>query len=157
MSPKIINQLSLLRIAVAYLGESKKWWRSDFYKPDSEIFIDFVFPKSKHANIIASFEVASSEIGKHVGVNYYHLFRLGIKNEELIYRSIQEMEVNIKSDEEALEMLKQISEGIGIDESPGPKNIGSIEQLFEGDIVAVMAAEFFAAFKDNYKVYPYLN
>ena len=62
----------------------------------------------------------------------------------------------IESDEDALKVLEDRAGDLSIDGNSGPKNIGSVNGL-NNDIIQVIAAEYFHAFKNDYKVHPYLN
>lgn len=157
MNKKLLFDIAKLRVSVAYLGEINHWWSSNFFKPDAVEFVKYILPRSKKANIISSFDVACAEMDKNVGANYYHLFRFGIKNEELLFRTIQELDYDIISEQEALETLEKLSNNLGIEGTPGPKNIGNIEQILSSDTISVFASEFLNAFINKYKVYPYLN
>lgn len=157
MNKDNIIKLCEIRIAIALLGEKKAFWNSEFYHEDSKSFLDYIFPRSKNANVFASFEVASAEIDKHIGANYFHVFRLGVKNEELLFRTIEEQNISLDNEDKAFKVLEKYSEGMSIETSSGPKNIGNIDHLFDGDLISVIAAEYLHAFKGSYQVFPYLN
>ncbi len=150
------TNIAKLRVAVAILGESKGWWKTIFFDSNSDAFLDYIFPKSKKANQISACDVVQKIIDQKVGANNYHLFRLSINYEEQIHSLLKKGEVTISSVDNAFHTLKEISEGLSVDQNPGPKNIGSIDQLDQTTIQA-FAAEHLSAFQNDYQIYPYLN
>jgi hypothetical protein len=119
--------------------------------------MSYAFPKSKKIQSNAALDALRFSIDKEVGSNYYHLFRFPISVEEMIYKNSYPSISNLfDSENSALELLSIMSNGLIIDYRPGPKNIGSIDQL-DDDIIQVFSAEYLNAFKNNYKVHPYLN
>jgi len=149
-------KLAKLRIAVALLGEENSWWGTKFFKEESNAFLDYIFPRSKKAKQICSSDVVQKIVDQKVGANHYHLFRLSINHEEHIHGLLKKDEIRIKNVDEAFKVLQEISEGLSVDQTPGPKNIGSLDQLDQNAIQA-FAAEYLHAFMNNYQVYPYLN
>lgn len=150
------KKLAKLRVSVAMLGESKGWWNTIFFNPDSDVFLGYIFPKLKKANQICACDVVQKVIDQKVGANHYHSFRLSINHEEQIHHLLKKEEIEVNSVDEALKTLVDISDGLSVDQTPGPKNIGSIDQL-DQNIIQAIAAEYLAAFKNEYEVYPYLN
>lgn len=157
MKKDFINQIIELRQAVAYLGEKKSWWNSKFYDNSSKDFLSYIFPKSRNTQYACSTVSSRDFIDNEVGANYYHLFRLPMLVEELINKNeIDRSFKLIESDEDALKVLEDRAGDLSIDGNSGPKNIGSVNVL-NNDIIQVIAAEYFHAFKNDYKVHPYLN
>ena len=157
MKSAIINDIIELRQAVAFLGEKKSWWTSKFYDSSSKDFLAYIFPKSKNTQYTCSTVSSRDFIDNQVGANYYHLFRLPMLVEELINKNeIDRSFKLIESEEDALEILSYRAGDLSIDGNSGPKNIGSVDVL-NNDIIQVIAAEYFHAFKNDYKVHPYLN
>ena len=157
MKTDIIRNIIELRQAVAYLGEKKEWWNSKFYDNSSKDFLSYIFPKSKNTQYACATVSTRDFIDNQVGANYYHLFRLPMLVEELINKN--EIDASFKlieSDEDALNVLAYRSGDLSTDGNSGPKNIGSVE-ILNDDIIQVLAAEYFHAFKNDYKVHPYLN
>jgi hypothetical protein len=157
MKSAIINDIIEIRQAVAFLGEKKSWWNTKFYDSSSKDFLSFIFPKSKNTQFACAIIATRDYIDNEVGANYYHLFRLPVSIEELINKN--ELESNFKlieSEDQALLVLENIAGGISSDGNIGPKNIGSVD-ILSNDIVQVIAAEYFHAFTNDYKVHPYLN
>lgn len=157
MKSAIINDIIELRQAVAYLGEKKSWWNSKFYDSSSKDFLTYIFPKSKNTQYACATVSTRDYIDNQVGANYYHLFRLPMLIEELINKNeIDASFKSIESEEDALNVLANRSGELSSDGNSGPKNIGSVD-TFNNDIIQVIAAEYFHAFKNDYRVHPYLN
>lgn len=143
-----------LRSIVAKYGEDQNWWPSSFFKDFSKTSIDYDFPRLNNAPLILATDLIRNVIDRKVGNHKYHLFRLGIKYEEVIHQKLLNSELDLEFD---LTELESISNFISVNIKPGPKNIGSIQDLEEDGTLQIMAAEYLAAFKNNYEVHPYLN
>lgn len=153
----ITEQLLKLRISVAHLGETNKWWKSSFFKEDSNTFLDYIFPKLNNSKIISASNLVRQVIDQKVGAHYHHLFRLGINYEEQIHRKLLASELKDFNNDDLLNILEGISQGLIVKKSEGPKNIGAIQDLESEGTVQILAAEYLSAFKNNYQVHPYLN
>lgn len=157
MQEKIIEDIVKLRASVAFLGEKNDWWQTKFFDSSSEDFLAYIFPRSKNTQLTQAIEAIQHKVDSEVGANYYHLFRLKITYEELIKSKINSASLEtITTKEAAEEILSKMADGVAVDEAPGPKNIGSIDELDES-LVQAFAAEYLAAFKSGYVVHPYLN
>lgn len=157
MKRDLIDKIINLRNVVAYLGEKKTWWNSQFYESSSKAFLSYVFPKSKNTEFSCSSRSARNFVDNQVGATYYHLFRLPLSVEELIDKNQKTALVKtIDSEETAINLLFEISNGLATDENKGPINIGSTDQLNE-EMLQVFASEYLNAFKNNFQVHPYLN
>jgi len=157
MEKNLINNIIDLRAAVSFLGEKKAWWNSNFYESSSKDFLTYIFPKSKNTQFSCSNISTRNFIDKEVGANYFHLFRLTISMEELISSTEKKTTIiDIKSEENALKILTELAYNSSTDGNSGPKNIGSVDQM-NIEILKVFAAEYLNAFKNDYKVHPYLN
>lgn len=153
----IPDQILKLRIAVAQLGEKNNWWKSSFFVDSSSTFLDYIFPKLKNPQIIGASDLIRQVIDHKVGAHYHHLFRLGINYEEQVHRKLLSSELKNYQTEDLLNILEEISQGLIVGKSEGPKNIGAIQDLENEGTIQVMAAEYLSAFKNNYQVHPYLN
>jgi len=143
-----------IRKIVAIAGEEKDWWPSSFFKESSKTFIDYDFPKLNNADLILATDLIRNIVDSKVGSHKYHLFRLGTKYEEKIHQKLLSDKLDSSFD---LFELEKISNAIAVNNKPGPKNIGSLQDLEADGTLQVMAAEYLAAFKNNYEVHPYLN
>ncbi len=81
-----------------------------------------------------------------------HLFRFPQSDEqELFKESLSENNFNVVA------MLEELAEGVAIETSLGPINIGSISELDDKILLNSFAHHYAEAFKNNYKTYPYLT
>lgn len=157
MQEKILENIVKLRASVAYLGEKNEWWQTKYFDSSSKGFWAYIFPRSKNPQLTQASEAIQHKVDAEVGANYYHLFRLKITYEELIKSKIDSAPLDeITTKEVAEEILAEVAAGVAVDEAPGPKNIGSIDELDES-LIQAFAAEYLAAFKSGYVVHPYLN
>jgi hypothetical protein len=156
MNPDIVKKLSQLRVSIAMIGETKKWWNTKFFDSTSNTFVNYIFPRSENANKIIAGEIIQRIIDEKVGANHYHLFRLSINQEEEIHKFLKSENIDVKNTNDAFQILEDISEELSIDKTPGPKNIGTIEQ-FDNNVIQAFAAEYLAAFRNDYETYPYLK
>ena len=157
MNKNIIKDLTGIRVAVGILGEKYHWWNTNFFDKNSQSFFDYIFPKSGSAFQICACDAIQHHLDNKVGANYYHLFRLPIQFENSINNYIRSEALDIKNEEDAKTILQQISESMSVSKAPGPKNIGSIDQLEDASTAKVFAAEYLAAFQNSYETFPYLN
>ena len=157
MNKIVAQDLARIRVAVGLLGEKHHWWKTKFYDTNGQSFFDYIFPKSNSAFQICACDAIQNHLDHKVGANYYHLFRLPIQFENSINNYIRSEALDIKNEEDAKTILQQISESMSVSKSPGPKNIGSIDQIGDGSTAKVFAAEYLAAFQNSYETYPYLN
>jgi hypothetical protein len=157
MKESVLKEVLILRTAVGYLMEEKKWWYSNFFEPTSADFLAYIFPKSIKKQSNFYLEAIRHSVDAEVGANYYHLFRLPVQGEEKLYRKVRlGLNETVSSSESAFDALKKLAGGLLVDQHQGPINIGSSEQLNE-DVIQVIAAHYLSAFENNYKVHPYLN
>lgn len=156
MNHNILEQISQLRLSVGYLMEEKKWWHSHFFEPTSTDFLAYIFPKSIKQNSDFYLEAIRYSVDAEVGANYYHLFRLPIHVEENLYKkaSIGAQEI-VSNKENAIEILRKLTEDLSVEQNQGPINVGSSEHLNE-DLIQAIAAHYLSSFENNYKVHPYL-
>lgn len=156
MKKKLLEQISQLRIAAGYMMEKQSWWNTSFFSDTAKDFLSFPFPKSINRNTSFYLEPIRYLIDEEVGANYYHLYRLPVEIEEQLHKTNFTDEKLIESEEAALEILQQLSEGLSVDTSQGPVNIGASDNL-NRDTIQAFAGHYYNAFKNNYKVHPYLN
>ena len=137
--------------------EENKWWHSHFFESTSNNFLAYIFPKSIKQSSEFYLETIRHSVDAEVGSNYYHLFRLPVQLEEKLYkRAYFSADETLSRGENALEVLRNLSEDLSVEHHHGPINIGSSEHLNE-DVIQAMAAHYLSAFEYNYKVHPYLN
>ncbi|GEM_PF-1388632 len=157
MEESVLKKVLILRSAVGFLMEDKKWWHSNFFEETSTDFLAYIFPKSVKQQSNFYLEAIRHSVDAEVGANYYHLFRLPVQGEEKLYKIVS-LDSNkiVSSSESALEVLKKLTGDLFVDQHQGPINIGSSEQLSE-DVIQVIAAHYLSSFENDYKVHPYLN
>ena len=154
MNEKSLQAIVNLRKAVSFLGENKNWWNSSFHDSSSADFLSYIFPKTAKTKGQFSNFSARHFLDAQVGANHYHLFRFPVLLEEALTKS--KSELVIQSEDDAIESLKEIADGLSVDNNPGPKNIGTSDKV-NTDLLQVFAAEYYAAFTNGFQVHPYLN
>lgn len=153
----MLENIIKLRNAIGYMMEKENWWHSEFFSTSSNEFLEYVFPKSLDLNRSFYLDVFRNNIDQEVGANYYHFFRLPIQIEEKLFMINDSNNFEFKENEEnALILIKNMSEGLVVNSKQGPVNIGSTEEI-DNDLVKVFAAHYLSAFRNSYKVHPYLN
>lgn len=157
MNEQILKKIKDLRSLIGYLAEKKVWWETNFFDTSSLNFLSYSFPKlTRERN---DFYLYSTKylIDNEVGSNYYHLFRLPLQIEEKLHKTQYiGNEVSFTNIDEALKILRGISEDLLIEPNEGPINVGSSE-LIDKDTIQTIAAHYLSAFEKDYKVHPYLN
>ena len=155
MKDGVLEQIKQVRIAVGFLIEKNSWWHTNFFAPTSKDFLSYIFPKSTNDYCGFHLEAMRYALDSEIGANYYHLFRLPVEIEEQLYKGSYDLAV-IESEEHALRILEDNSGGLNVEYNIGPVNIGAVSPLNK-DIVQVISAQYYSAFKNDYKVHPYLN
>ncbi|WP_373707971.1 BrxE family protein [Kaistella sp.] len=156
MKEDVSIKINRLRLAVGYMIENKKWWNTEFFAPESRDFLTFIFPKSTKHGADHFVQALRFSTDNEVGSNYYHLFRLPIELEEQIYKTNSAEKVTIENEQQAVKLLKELSDGLNVENNTGPINIGSADHIGE-DTVQTFAAQYYRAFLNNYQIHPYLN
>lgn len=157
MNNFILNNIINLRLTVGYLIEEKKWWHSQFFEPSSNDFLAYIFPKSNKQKSDFYLNAIRYSIDAEVGSNYYHLFRLPIHLEEKTYKLANTISEDLMSDKQSpIEVLRNLTNDLSVEQHQGPINIGSSTELNE-DVIQAFAAHYLSAIENNYKVHPYLN
>ena len=157
MKEELLENIIKLRFAVGFLIEKQKWWNTNFFSPTSGDFLNYIFPKSTSNNSNYFLNSIRHSIDSEVGANYYHLFRLPIELEEQLHKINKNFDLSLINNEEtALNTLKESANNLTVERNEGPVNIGTSTQLNK-DIMQAISAQYYSAFKNNYKVHPYLN
>ena len=156
MKEELLERIMKLRIAVGYMIEKQAWWHTKFFAPSSNDFLAYIFPKSAKENSAFFLDAIRFSVDSEVGANYYHLFRFPVELEEKLNQIHLSKEEPLNSEEKALKVLQQLSDGLSVENNNGPINIGSSDQL-GSDTIQAIAAQYYSAFMNNYKVHPYLN
>jgi len=166
MNDTFLNQITLLRFLVGYLGEKSQhgWWQSDFLSSTSEPFLSPVFSKTmKMAQYFGVTEAAAiihdERIGKGSGV--YHLFRLPAYIEQDIHNDLIEQGDELpfsdylSSANIALNELSRHSSGNVDSQTAGPVFLGDTEDLHDAAKWQKVSAHYLNGFRREQKVFPY--
>jgi hypothetical protein len=156
MKVKLLESIMKLRIAVGYMIENESWWNTQFFTPTANDFLTYIFPKSTKENSTFFLEAIRLSVDSEVGANYYHLFRLPVEIEEQLHKISLSNDELINNKQIASKILKELTDGLIVDQNMGPVNIGASDQLGI-ETVQIIAAQYYSAFNNNYKVHPYLN
>ena len=159
-----------LRILVLVLGEAQHagWWRSGFLSPVGLRHLSYIYPRSiLSAAVRAAGRAAKSVHDSSIGIgNVHHLFRLPQNMERQLDDLLEESESSLldrfgpilSQREKLLDEFGQLSGMVGADRSqPGPRRMGTIQELQRPETVQQLAAAYRAAFHDGAKVFPYFE
>ena len=165
-----LDQLVRLRILVSVLGETAhaKWWRTEFLTAAGLRFLDRLYPRTSRTAALRATGIAArlmhdASIGRG-GV--YHLFRLPEPFEgqfnsiarddghaDHVFREIESLLVDRVALLTHLELLANGSP----EAAPGPQRLGSLRDLSGGASLARWAGAYSHAFRNDYKVFPYVE
>lgn len=159
----VINQLVLLRLSVAVLGQKGHggWWDCTFLDAAELESLDYNFPKaplaaSFTATCLAAKRLHDERIGR-TGVT--HLFRLEPDLEMLIQRTAtkdagQMLCGILLNPESSMAELARLA-GEEIDSPEGPVQVGLLAHAGTQQGVAELARHYHAGFRLGIRVYPY--
>ena len=160
-----LRDLLKVRLLVGYLGEIDQfgWWKTSFYQPASQAFLEPVFPRTSHvAKYHGVAEAARLVHDESLSVGSYHLFRLPEELEHDLHTALAGDEGRatqdefIQSKDAALDMLR----GIGAaskTSADGPVSLGEIDGVRASNVIAQMAGIYASAFERGSKAFPYLT
>lgn len=155
----LINNISSLRIAVAYLGEKDQgnWWTSSFLSSSGGTFLNPVFPKSSQlARAQGASQAACNVHDDAIGIgNVFHLFRLPENIEQNINDHIiknEDIFRYIESRDEAEKTLSSLASEGGVS-GIGPFQFDSVS--VDDSLIASFAAAYSVGFKNDQPVYPF--
>gem|GEM_PF-158900 len=159
--PSISQDILMLRVAVAFLGEKEQtnWWSSSFLSKSGETFLSPAFPKTAAlARVNGASAAAQIVHDEHIGIgDVYHLFRLpeNIEHEisQLLAKDGSVLEF-ITSTQTAKTGLQELSNG-ETTEGIGPLLIE--HDSIDKTLIARMAAAYMEGFRSGTQVYPYLR
>jgi hypothetical protein len=160
-----LSDLLEVRLLVGYLGEIDQfgWWKTSFYQPTSQAFLEPIFPRTGHvAKYHGVAEAARLLHDESLSVGSYHLFRLPEELEQDLHTALVRHETRashgapIQSKDAALNMLrtKGASSRMFAD---GPVFLGEANGVRTSETVAQMAAIYASAFEHGAKAFPYLT
>ncbi len=160
-----LSDLLKVRILVGYLGEINQfgWWKTSFYQPASQAFLDPVFPRTSHvAKYHGVAEAARLVHDESLSVGSYHLFRLPEELEDDLHTALAGDEGRTTQNElllaqgAALDMLRAIG-GASKAVADGPISLGGIDGVRTSNVIVQMAGIYASAYERGIKAFPYLT
>ncbi|WP_209439291.1 BrxE family protein [Sinorhizobium arboris] len=160
-----LNDLLKVRLLVGYLGEINQfgWWKTSFYQPASQAFLEPVFPRTSHvAKYHGVAEAARLVHDESLSVGSYHIFRLPEELEDDLHTALAGDEGRTTQDEfiqnkdVALDMLRAIG-GPSKTVADGPVSLGSIDAVRTSNVIVQMAGIYASAYERGIKAFPYLT
>lgn len=160
-----LNDLLKVRLLVGYLGEVSQfgWWKTSFYQPASQAFLDPVFPRTSHvAKYHGIAEAARLVHDESLSVGSYHLFRLPEELEDDLHTALTGDEGRATQNElmhpqgAALDMLRAIG-GASTLVADGPISLGDIDAVRTSNVIVQMAGIYASAYERGIKAFPYLT
>lgn len=163
------ESLARLRAFVSVLGGAAhaKWWRTEFLTAAGLRFLDRLYPRTCcaaaiRATGVAARELHDSSIGRG-GV--FHLFRLPDPYEGQLHALamngfFDQVLGDLGSSLEDGETLLAQFESFGAElpeMQPGPQRIGSVSDLRRGNLLRRWAGAYLHAFREEYRIYPYVE
>jgi hypothetical protein len=161
-----VEDLVLLRAAVAYLGEAAQygWWQSGFFSAESAAFLGPIFPRTKAlAQCTGATAAAALVHDEHIGVGQvYHLFRLPEDLEHRIHAALHDPDLLLRvqqttADQDAGLVFLRHSTGGLQGEGVGPVRAGSTAELRGADAWKRVAAIYLAALQEGPRAFPYFT
>lgn len=163
MTDTLANLLQA-RLLVGYLGESEQfgWWKTSFYQPASQPFLDPIFPRTSHlARYHGVNEAARRVHDESLSAGSYHLFRLPEELEHDLHALMdsdagKSLHQTIpEGKKQALELLHTLA-GARAEPAEGPTAIGAVQDVRSSKTVGRMTALYAAAYERGVKSFPYL-
>jgi hypothetical protein len=160
-----ISSLLRIRLLVGYLGEINQfgWWKTSFYQPASQAFLNPVFPRTSHiAKYYGVAEAARLVHDESLSVGSYHLFRLPEELEHNLHMALAGNEGSSTQDEiiqtkdAALDMLRAIGAASKAT-LDGPVSLGAIDGVRASSLIVQMAGIYASAYERGIKAFPYLT
>ena len=160
----LIKKIILYRTLIGFLGEKSQynWWDTSFLNNTSLSFLEINFPRTALSAAVNSVSEAAKRahddrIGKG---RIIHLFRLPYSYEQKITIALQHINAedilkDIIDEKTALEKLDEISI-IKTDLQEGPVIALESEAFFSEQGLRNIAGNYYLAFKNNCKTFPYL-
>jgi hypothetical protein len=159
----IIDKITLLRLAVGYLGQHKQsgWWDCNFLDATGIRFLETTFPRTAWAAALRSTTEAACIVHDQAlgRIGSFHLFRLPPALEDQIEHAIDQIDWSsyckqIKTGDAAMDVLRQMADAV-IKAPIGPVQVGMANKILTSTAIRELAAHYYAAFKDGIRCYPY--
>jgi HD superfamily phosphohydrolase len=165
MNTELVEQLSMYRLVVGYLGEREQfgWWQSSFFTQGSDTFLSPLFSQTQLlAQCNGVTRAAALLHDERIGVgNVYHLFRLPEDMEQSIHQGLHNSAIEknpkniISNRDSALQYLGgQLSNQNFM---PGPFRIGKIDALQNLKVWQQIAGLYRHAFENKLEIFPYFS
>lgn len=165
VTPDTLTDLLKVRLLVGYLGENDQfgWWKTSFYQPASQAFLNPIFPRTSHvAQYHGVAEAARLVHDESLSVGSYHLFRLPEELEHDLHmafagdggRSLQDEIIQTKGG--ALDLLRAIGPSTRA-AADGPVSLGGVDEVRSQSVVGQMASIYAFAYERGIKAFPYLT
>ena len=161
--------LARLRLFVSVLGGAShaNWWRTEFLTVAGLRFLGRLYPRTScvaavRATGVAATELHDSNIGRG-GV--YHLFRLpeplegqldALAGNGFFDQVLGDLKPSLEARGALLAQFDDLAAESPATE-PGPQRIGSLRDLRRGSLVERWAGAHLHAFRDEYRVFPYVE
>jgi len=165
ISQSRIEQLTLLRALVAFLGEKDQfgWWDCSFLGSTGRKFLAITHPRSHVVTgVMAACEAARRVHDARIGKGrVYHLFRLPHATEQKLQRySLTEKKAALvaafESKDKALQALEALAKDS--DGTPeGPIKLGGAKTLLSSTITGKLAGLYLGAFRASKQTMPYFT
>jgi hypothetical protein len=162
-SSAVINDLLLLRIAVAFLGErgQRAWWDTEFLSDIGRQYLRIIFPRTALQASVHSASVAAQRLhDERIGLGrVLHLFRLSHETEFRLHRLALEI------DSEQISQLLHLQKAelylrktaVKVAGAPGPVKIGPLESALSETSVGTLAGHYLTAFETGQPAFPYFG
>lgn len=160
-----LSDLLKVRLLVGYLGEIDQfgWWKTSFYQPAGQAFLDPIFPRTSHvAKYHGVAEAARLVHDESLSVSSYHLFRLPEELEHDLHTALAGDEGRATQDkfiqgkDAALDTLRAMGAAFKTS-ADGPISLGEFAGVRTLDTMAQMAGIYASAFERGVKAFPYLT
>ncbi|MCF2494281.1 BrxE family protein [Dyadobacter chenhuakuii] len=153
-----IDNLLHTRLAILTLSQAAGW--ITLISADESEMLAFVLPRTAPAAAVRlGCAIACHKHDEAVGAGNYHLFRLTTPVEEQLSRAIATAPLPLPHSglDAAVTYLTNITEGMAIDEQPGPVRTGLYTDLTDNpmDTLICVAKHYLLAYQKGYQTYPY--
>lgn len=160
---QIYQKLSLLRLAVGFLGQGNqaKWWGCNFLDATGLRFLQTTFPRTAQvAALRSTTEAACIVHDQALGrIGSFHLFRLPPALENQLEQVAATMDwtecfKQIENNETAMTVLKELADAL-INAPEGPVQVGVESRILTRTAIREIAAHYYSAFQDGIRCFPY--
>ena len=142
-----LNDLLKVRLLVGYLGEANQfgWWKTSFYQPTSQVFLDPIFPRTSHfAKYHGVAEAARLVHDESLNAGSYHLFRLPEELEHDLHTALagdtgKAVQAALPQGKDIALNALRASGAVPKSTVDGPVSLGEIEGVRSSKAIAQMA------------------